>query len=108
MRTELGLVLKYVSRGTEKINVVNYLTKNPPPIEECYYEEDTYVVNDQMGGFRDHVQGSNLDNWRQGQGNQAVYLRVRGQDGEEDEHMMDLKVHPVNKRLDAFELRFLE
>ena len=43
----------------------------PPPIDECYYEEDSYAVNEQMGGFRRIAQGSNQENWRQGQGNQG-------------------------------------
>ena len=30
MRTELGLVLKHVTGGAEKINAVNYLAKPPP------------------------------------------------------------------------------
>ena len=64
MRTELGLVLKHVTGGAEKINAVNYLPKPPPP-------EDSYVVNEQTGGFRLSAQGSNQDNWRQGQGNQG-------------------------------------
>ena len=71
MRTELGLVLKHITGGAEKINVVNYLPKPPPPNDECYYAEDTYAVNEQMGGFRPSAQGSNKDNWRQGQGNQG-------------------------------------
>ena len=71
MRTELGLVLKHVTGGAEKINAVNYLAKPPPPIDECYYEEDSYAVNEQMGGFRPSAQGSNQENWRQGQGNQG-------------------------------------
>ena len=45
--------------GVEKINAVNYLAKPPPPNNECYYAEDTYVVNEQMGGFRPRAQGSN-------------------------------------------------
>ena len=51
MITELGLVLKHVTGGAEKINAVNYLSKPPPPNDECYYAEDTYAVNEQMGGF---------------------------------------------------------
>ena len=31
------------------MNVVNYLTKPPPQVDEFYYEEDSYVVNEQMG-----------------------------------------------------------
>ena len=71
MRTELGLVLKHITGGAEKINVVNYLSKLPPPNDECYYAEDFYAVNEQTGGFRPSAQGSNQDNWCQGQGNQG-------------------------------------
>ena len=46
MRTELGYVLKHVTRGVEKINAVNYLSKPPPPNDECYYEEDSFAVNE--------------------------------------------------------------
>ena len=59
MRTELGLVLKHVTRGAEKRNVVNYLSKPPPPNDECYYAEDSYAVNEQTRGFRPSAQGSN-------------------------------------------------
>ena len=55
----------------EKVNAVNYLAKPPPPIDEYYYEEDSYAVNEQMGGFRPSAQGSNQETWRQGQGNQG-------------------------------------
>ena len=52
MRTELGLVLKHVTGGAEKINAVNNLAIPPPPNDECYYAEDTYAVNEQTGGFQ--------------------------------------------------------
>ena len=51
MRTEFGFVLKHVTGGAEKINAVNYLSKPPPQNDECYCEEDSYTVNEQMGGF---------------------------------------------------------
>ena len=47
------------------------MAKPPPPNDECYYAEDTYTVNEKMGGFRPSAQGSNQDNWRKGQGNQG-------------------------------------
>ena len=31
----------------------------------------TYVVNEQIGGLRPNTQGSNQENWSQGQGNQG-------------------------------------
>ena len=34
MRTELGFVLKHVTRGAEKVNAVNYFTKPPPPTDD--------------------------------------------------------------------------
>ena len=62
MRTELGLVLKHITRGAKKISAVNYLSKPPPPNDECYYAEDSYVVNEKTGGFRPNAQGLNQDN----------------------------------------------
>ena len=62
MRTELGLVLKHITRGAEKINAVNYLSKSPPPNDERYYEEDSYAVNEQTGGFRPSARGSIQEN----------------------------------------------
>ena len=47
------------------------MSKLPPSHDEHYYAEDSYAVNEQTGGFRPRSQGSNLDNWRQGQGNQG-------------------------------------
>ena len=55
MRTELGLVLKHVHGGAEKVNAVKYLAKPPPPNDEYYYEDDSYAMNDQIGGFRSNT-----------------------------------------------------
>ncbi|XP_069150303.1 uncharacterized protein [Solanum lycopersicum] len=55
MRTELGLVLKHVAGGEEKANAVNYLSKPPPPNDEYYCKEDSYVVNDQTRGVSDRM-----------------------------------------------------
>ena len=52
--------------GAEKINAVNYLSKPPPPNDECNYEEDFYAVNEQTGGFQSRTKGSNKENWHQG------------------------------------------
>ena len=46
IRTELRLVLKHVTGGAEKVNAVNYLTRPPPSVDEFYYEEDSYAVNE--------------------------------------------------------------
>ena len=51
MRTEIGLLLKQVTRGAEKVNAVSYLSKPPPPTDEYYYEEDSYAVNEQTRCF---------------------------------------------------------
>ena len=51
MTTKLGLLLEHVTRGAEKINAVNYLSKPPPQNDECYYVEDSYAVNEQTGVF---------------------------------------------------------
>ena len=47
------------------------MSKQQPQNDECYYEEDSYAVNKQTGGFRPSDQGSNQENWCQGQGNQG-------------------------------------
>ena len=57
MIIELGLVLKHVTRGVEKINAVNYLSKPQPPNDEYYYEKNSYAVNEQTVGFRPNAQG---------------------------------------------------
>ena len=46
MSTKLGLVLKHVTRGAEKINAVNYLSNPPQQNDECYYKEDSNAVNE--------------------------------------------------------------
>lgn len=51
MRTELGLVLKHVSGGAEKVNVVNYHNKPPPVVDEYHYDDDAYAINDHTVGF---------------------------------------------------------
>ena len=51
MRTKLGLVLKHIAGGAEKVNAVNYFTKPPPPADDYHNEEDSYAVNEQMAGF---------------------------------------------------------
>ena len=71
MRTELGMVLKHVAGGAEKVNELNYLSKPPSPNDEYYYAKDSYTVNEQTGGFRPDTQGSNPENWIQGKGNQG-------------------------------------
>ena len=35
----------------EKVNAVNYLSKQPPPSDKYYHEEDSYALNEQMGFF---------------------------------------------------------
>ena len=80
MRTELGLVLKHVTRGAENINAINYLSK-PLCNDECYYAEDSYAVNEQTRGFQPSVQGSNRDNGLQGQGNQGRIYGIYNRQG---------------------------
>ena len=70
-KIEIGLVLKHSTGGSEKINSVKYLSKPPPKNDECYYAEDSYALKEKPGGFRPISQGSNQENWRQGQGNKG-------------------------------------
>ena len=86
MRTQLGLVLKHIIGGAENINAVNYLSKPPPPNDECYYEENSYAVNEQTGGFRPSAQDSNQKNCYQGQGNQG---RIYGNYNREGHYARD-------------------
>ena len=62
MRTELGLVLKHVTSGAEKVNAVNYFSKPPPMIDEYYYEGDSYAVNKKTVGFQANSLGFNKKN----------------------------------------------
>lgn len=59
MRTELGFLLKHVTRGAEKVNAVKYFTTQPQPVDEYYSEEDTYIVNYYTWCFRPKAQGQN-------------------------------------------------
>ena len=49
MKTKLGLVLKHITSGAEKINTVNYMSKPPPQNDECYYVVDSNAVNKKSG-----------------------------------------------------------
>ena len=50
---------------------MNYLARPPPSVVEYYYEEDSYAINEQTGGFWPNGQGSNQENWIQGQRSQG-------------------------------------
>ena len=86
MSSELGFVLKYIIRGAEKINAVNYLCKPPPPNDECYYEENYHAVNEQTVVFQPSTPGSNKENLLQGQGNQG---RIYGNYNREGHYVRD-------------------
>ena len=62
------------------------MSKPPPPHDEFYYAEDSYAVNEQTGGFRPSAQGSNKENWRQGQGNHG---RIYGNYNREGYYVRD-------------------
>ena len=66
MRTELGFVLKHITGGSKKVNAVNYYAKPPLSIDEYFYEEDSYAVNEQTGMFpakRLRLQSGKLAPW---------------------------------------------
>ena len=65
----------------EKVNVVNYLTKLPLPVDVYYYEEDTYAVNKQTGGIRPNSQDLNQENCHKGQVNQGRSYGNRKREG---------------------------
>ena len=44
-----------MSGDSDKVNAVNYLTKPPPSVDEYYYEEDVYAINDQNWGFQQNA-----------------------------------------------------
>lgn len=70
------MVYKHLSGGAKKLNVVKYFTKPPAPINEYYYEVDTYAVKDYTGGFQPNIQGSNEENWPQGQGTKVGIMVI--------------------------------
>ena len=62
------------------------MSKQPPSNDECYYEEDSYAVNKQTGGFRPSAQGSSQENWLKGQGNQG---RIYGNNNREGHYVRE-------------------
>lgn len=55
IRTELGLVIKNVSGGAEKVNAVNYFDKPPLPLDEYYYKKRHICSLWADGGFFDQM-----------------------------------------------------
>ena len=56
-----------MSLGCRKDKCSQLLVETTTTNDECYYDEDSYVVYEQTGGFRPSAQGSNQENWHQGQ-----------------------------------------
>ena len=75
IRNVLGLVIKHVSGGSEMVYAVYNVTGNPPPLEEYYFNEESYDVNDKTGGFQPITQGSNMYNWDKDHKIKGQYLR---------------------------------